>query len=144
MTLHPSHVIELTRTWKLVTPVAPQAMARFYATLFRIAPQAQAHFAGLDMQAQQAKLAAALSLVVRDAGNLPKLVPALHALGARHAALDVGPADYDAVGQALIQTLAEMLGDAFTPAARAAWTQAYASVAGTMMQGAATAGAMSA
>jgi hypothetical protein len=88
--------------------------------------------------------AAGVSLVVRDAGNLPKLVPALNALGARHAALDVGPADYDAVGQALILTLAEMLGDAFTPAARAAWTQAYAAVAGAMMQGAASASAMSA
>jgi len=144
MALSPAAISELQRTWALVTPIAPKAMAQFYATLFRMAPGTQAHFAGLDMAAQQDKLAAALSLVVRDAGSLPRLVPALHALGARHAGYGIGSADYDAVGRALITTLDDMLGEAFTPAARGAWTDAYATVAGTMMDGAAIAGVMSA
>ena len=61
-----------------------------------------------------------------------QLVPALERLGRRHAGYGVCDAHYESVGAALLWTLAQGLGAAWTPAAQAAWTEAYALIAGVM------------
>lgn len=43
------------------------------------------------------------------------------------------PAHYDVIGQALLKTLADGLGDAFTPEAKEAWTAVYGVVSSTMI-----------
>ena len=46
------------------------------------------------------------------------------------------PQHYDTVGAALLLTLEQGLGSAFTPKARAAWTELYGVISRTMMEGA--------
>ena len=69
--------------------------------------------------------------------DVPKLLPVLEGLGAKHKGYGVLPAHYDVVGQALLDTLALGLGEAFTPSLKAAWAEVYGIVSSTMIKGAA-------
>jgi hemoglobin-like flavoprotein len=64
------------------------------------------------------------------------LLPVLRQLGARHAGYGVVDTHYATVGAALLLTLEQGLGDAFTPETRAAWADLYAVISRTMQQGA--------
>ena len=133
----PSPAAELQRTWALAAADADAAMDLFYTTLFEMAPEVRPLFSGIPMPDQKKKLAAAINLVVKSPELPPSVTGALRDLGQRHVGYGVEDAHYDAVGAALIETLATALGSEFTPAARAAWTGAYGSVAGHMKAGAA-------
>ena len=139
-----SPAAELQRTWALAAADADAAMGLFYTTLFEIAPEVQPLFSGISMPDQKKKLAAAISLVVKSPELPQSVTGALGELGRRHLGYGVEDVHYDAVGAALIETLATALGSEFTPAARAAWTDAYGAVAGKMKAGAAEASAIAA
>ncbi len=123
-------------TWAQVLPIADQAADLFYGRLFEIAPEVEPLFASTDMSAQKSKLLTALNLAVQNADNPGALVPVLEDMGRRHAAYGVEDEHYQAVGTALIWTLEQGLGDAFTEEARAAWTGVYGLVSGTMRRAA--------
>jgi nitric oxide dioxygenase len=95
-------------------------------------------FAFTDMDAQRKNLVQTLTVVVKSIDRIETLVPAVEALGRRHVGYGVQPAHYATVGQALLDTLEVGLGDAFTPEARAAWTEAYELLAGVMLAAAST------
>jgi hemoglobin-like flavoprotein len=65
-------------------------------------------------------------------GRFEELRPAINALGQRHGGYGVQDHHYDTVGAALIWTLEQGLGDAFTQEARESWTQVYTTLAGMM------------
>ncbi|SMB84040.1 globin family protein [Deinococcus hopiensis] len=109
--------------------------ARFYERLFALDPALKALFRG-DLAEQGRKLMSALRLVVRGLDHLPPLLPAVRELGARHASFGVQHTHYALVGTALLGTLNEVLGDAFTTETREAWLEAYETLA-TVMQDAA-------
>ncbi len=119
----------------LVAPVSREAAAMFYARLFEIAPPLRALFRG-DMEEQGAKLMAMLATAVANLDRLDEIVPAVRALGARHATYGVQEADYGPVAEALLWTLGQALGEAFTEEARAAWVAAYTLLAGQMQDAA--------
>lgn len=129
---------ELQRTWALAAADADAAMDLFYATLFENAPEVRPLFEHATMPEQKRKLAAAISLVVKSPDLPDSITGALQDMGRRHMGYGVEDQHYDAVGAALIQTLETALGEAFTPAARDAWTGAYAAVSGHMKAGAAS------
>ena len=68
-------------------------------------------------------------------------MPTLHGLGRRHRGYGVEDRHYATVGEALIWTLGQGLGPAFTDEARDAWLAAYTLLAGVMQAGAAQANA---
>ncbi len=68
-------------------------------------------------------------------GDLTPLVGILKDLGKKHVAYGVIPAHYDVVGQALIETLATAMGEAFTPDVKRAWVEIYGIVSSTMIEG---------
>jgi hemoglobin-like flavoprotein len=119
----------------LVAPVSREAAALFYGRLFEIAPPLRALFRG-DMESQGAKLMAMLATAVANLDRLDTIVPAVRALGARHAGYGVQEADYGPVAEALLWTLAQALGEAFTEEAQAAWVAAYTVLAGQMQDAA--------
>ncbi len=119
----------------LVAPVSKEAAALFYGRLFEIAPPLRALFYG-DIEAQGVKLMAMLATAVANLDRLDTLVPAVRALGMRHAAYGVKDADYGPVAEALLWTLAQALGEAFTAEAQAAWVAAYTVLAGQMQDAA--------
>ena len=79
------------------------------------------------------------SLVRSSFARVAPIAPALQALGQRHAGYGVADKDYATVAEALLWTLGQGLGDAFTPKTRAAWVKAHTILAGVMKQAAATA-----
>ncbi|QDL91354.1 hemin receptor [Paroceanicella profunda] len=106
---------------------------RFYARLFALAPETRELFPG-DMSSQKMKLIQMLAIAVNGLTSLPQILPAVQALGLRHAVYEVQEAHYAIVGEALLETLADELGDSFTEETRAAWAEAYALLAGVMIE----------
>jgi hemoglobin-like flavoprotein len=71
--------------------------------------------------------------------QVEKILPAVEDLGRRHVGYGVTAKHYEPVGAALLWTLEQGLGTAFTPPVKDAWTEVYTTVAGVMTKAAATA-----
>jgi hemoglobin-like flavoprotein len=87
-----------------------------------------------DMTEQGRKLMTMLATAVASLERLDQIVPAVRALGARHAGYGVTEEHYATVGAALLWTLERGLGSDFTPAVREAWTTTYSLLANTMIE----------
>ena len=85
------------------------------------------------MVQQKKILIQTLTVVVRSLDRLDQILPAIEALGRRHAGYGVRPGHYETVGAALLWTLGQGLGDAFTPELEASWTEAYTNLASVMI-----------
>lgn len=131
----PQQKILVQQSFALVAPIAETAATLFYARLFELDPSLRRMFSG-DMAEQGRKLMQMLTVAVRGLDDLEALVPAVRALGLRHARYGVQPGHYETVAIALLWTLERGLGDAFTPAVRAAWATVYWLLADTMQAGA--------
>ena len=97
----------------------------FYDRLFAAFPETKSLFAHTDMRQQQNKLMAALSLAVNNVHNIESVAETLNKLGRNHVDYHVKPHHYTMVGDALLATLAETLGDTWTPQHKEAWAGAY-------------------
>ena len=120
-------------SWASVAPIADDAARLFYDRLFELDPSLRPMFAHTDMAGQRKVLMQTLAVVVKSIDRLEALVPAVEALGRRHAGYGVQPGHYATVGRALLDTLAIGLGGAFTPAVQEAWSDAYTLLAGVML-----------
>lgn len=132
----PEQVTLIQESFAKVAPIADTAAEIFYAKLFELDPALQPLFKG-DMKEQGAKLMATLSVVVNGLTDLDSIVPAVQDLGRRHVGYGVEDSHYDTVGAALIFTLGQGLGDAFTDDVKNAWLEAYGILAATMKDAAA-------
>lgn len=137
--MSPDQIQLVRQSFAQVAPIAAQAGALFYAKLFARDPAISGLFSSSDMAVQARKLLEMIGSAVRLLDRPEQLDPVLRALGQRHAGYGVQAAHYDTVGAALLETLADALGDAFTPATRVAWGALYAHVGRTMQAGAASA-----
>lgn len=129
----PNQIADVQRSFTLVVPIKEQAAKLFYDRLFSIDPSTKPLFKG-DIAEQGKKLMAALALVVTSLTDLPHLIPIVRGLGERHVGYGVEDRHYDSVGEALIWTLEQGLGDGFTADVRAAWLAAYTTLAGVMKE----------
>lgn len=118
-----------------VRPIAATAAGLFYDRLFTLDPTLRPLFKGEWVQ-QGRMLMGMLHSAVNGLSNLSALEPVLRGLGARHVHYGVQDTDYATVGSALIWTLEEGLGDAFTPAVQDAWIAAYGLLSSVMLLGA--------
>jgi nitric oxide dioxygenase len=125
--------IQLVReSYAAVEPIADTAATIFYRRLFDLDPDLRALFPS-DLTAQRRNLMQTLTVVVRNLDRLEGILPAVEALGRRHAGYRVRRDDYETVGAGLLDTLGEGLGDAFTLEVRSAWTAAYGLLASVMI-----------
>ncbi len=130
------HQIKLVQTsFAQVAPIAATAADLFYGRLFEIAPEVRAMFPD-DLSGQKKKLMAMLGTAVAGLSHLDTLLPAVRALGQRHAGYGVRAEQYGPVGAALLWTLEKGLGDGFTAETRDAWATAYQVLSGTMIEAA--------
>ena len=130
------HQIKLVQTsFAQVAPIAPTAADLFYGRLFEIAPEVRAMFPD-DLSGQKKKLMAMLGTAVAGLSRLDTLLPAVRALGQRHAGYGVSAEQYAPVGAALLWTLEKGLGDEFTAETRDAWAATYRVLAGAMIEAA--------
>ena len=129
--LNESQIDLIQSTWKMILPVKEQTAELFYRKLFQIDPSTKPLFKG-DMKAQGDKLITSLNLVVSSLKNLDHVVPALQDMGKRHVDYGVQAEHYESVGNALLWTFEQGLGEDFTDEAKQAWATAYGLVASVM------------
>jgi hemoglobin-like flavoprotein len=128
------HTIGLVKEgFDLVEPIAPQAAALFYANLVEEEPSLQRLFMG-DMAAQGAKLMQMVSLAVGTLDSSLSLTPTLQNFGRRLASLGFQDQYYETAGSALLKTLRECLGVAYTPDFEESLTDVYGEVVATMKE----------
>ena len=114
-----------------VQKISSTAASLFYGKLFELDPTVKPLFRG-DLIEQGQKLMTMLGVAVANLTKPDVVLPALKQLGERHAGYGVADAHYATVGTALLWTLEQGLGSAFTTEVRAAWTDVYTLVADTM------------
>ncbi|CAM9185773.1 unnamed protein product [Chrysoparadoxa australica] len=109
-----------------VEPIAGPAAGMFYNRLWEIDPETKELFEDTDMEKQKEKLMKTLKVAVDLlTDGMDTLVPVLQDLGRRHVDYGVKAHQYATVGEALIWTLGEGLGDAFTPEVKEAWVWVF-------------------
>ncbi len=136
----------IVKSWRLVVPIGETASELFYRRLFELRPDYRTMFPE-DMSGQRRKLITMLSFIVKamdwmesdwEAEVDPEddLCLVVLAMGRRHTSLYKVPDEsYDTVGAALLWTLDQGLGQAFTPEVRDAWAHLYRVVSTTMKLG---------
>jgi hemoglobin-like flavoprotein len=125
----------LETSFDLIAPRGDELMDEFYARLFEAAPSVRPLFAK-DMSKQKTMLLSALVLVRNSLRDLDRLMPKLRALGARHVAYGAEPAHYAVVGMVLLEAMAAVAGEPWTPEIERAWGDAYGVIADVMIDGA--------
>lgn len=133
--LDESDIVLLESSFAAVAPLGTRVTARFYERLFAAHPEARPMFPA-DLSEQQKKLLGALGLVVSTARDPNRLEKAVTALGTSHVRYGAKPEHYDWVAEALLATLAEFAGPAWTPGIAAAWTRAYGWISERMIRAA--------
>jgi methyl-accepting chemotaxis protein len=127
-----AHQIELVQsTFAIVETIADAAAELFYNRLFEHDPSVRPLFKG-DITEQGQKLMATLKVVVNGLTKLEAIVPAVQILGQRHREYGVEEHHYDTVGAALLWTLEQGLGEAFTDEVHDAWAATYTLIADVM------------
>lgn len=129
--MHTTTIDAIQASWRLVLPRSTEMGQLFYKNLFEADPDVRALFRG-DMQAQAAKLVQMIDFAVGKLSAIDELVPALQSLGARHEGYGVRAEHYGLVGAALLRTLEQGLGAAYTLEIQNAWKEAYAAIASIM------------
>lgn len=133
-----SHQIELVQSsFKAVVPIKEQAADLFYSRLFELEPSLKSLFQG-DIKEQGKKLMSVLATVVASLQDLGSVVPTVQKLGAAHVEFGVEDWHYEIVGEALLWTLEQGLGEAFTEEVKDAWFTAYSILARVMIDAADT------
>ena len=128
------HLVQ--ESWQQVVPIADQAAALFYGRLFELDPSLKPMFRG-DMKEQGKKLMQMITVAVKSLDKLDTVLPAVQALGRRHVQYGVTDQMYDTVGTALLWTLEQGLGAAFTAEVGTAWSRTYFTLASVMKEAAA-------
>ena len=123
-------------TLAAVGPTAAQLVDDFYRELFTAHPDVRPMFPP-DMTAQRDKLLKAVIALATHYDRPDQLMPALTAMGRRHAGYGVTIYQFAAVGAVLLDVLARHAAAVWTPAHEAAWTRAYDFAAGAMLMAAA-------
>lgn len=131
----PTQITLVRESWQDILPMADEAAGLLYARLFALDPSLEAMFKG-DLREQGRKVMSMITVAVNSLTRLESIVPAVQALGRRHAGYGVEDRHYDVVETALIWTLAQGLGAGFTREVEDAWRTAYGALANTMKQAA--------
>jgi hemoglobin-like flavoprotein len=127
----PNEIALVQRTWQQVLPISDKAAELFYGRLFHLEPSYRRLFKS-DSKEQGRKLMQMISVAVNGLPKLDTIVPAVEELGRRHLDYGVEEEMYDTVGEALLWTLSEGLGEDFTPEVEEAWTATYTTLAEVM------------
>ena len=132
----PEQVNLVQDSFAKVAPIADKAADLFYDRLFTIAPEVRSLFPD-DLSGQKKKLMQMIAAAVTNLHRVQTIIPAVQELGKRHVGYGVTDQHYGSVGAALLWTLEQGLGAAFTPPVKEAWTTTYLTLADVMKTAAA-------
>jgi hemoglobin-like flavoprotein len=122
----------LRSSFELVVEHEPEVTHRFYDVLFSKYPQVEPLFGRRSRADQERMLRDMLVAIVEHVEDPAWLQHQLAALGSKHLGYGVTSDMYGWVGDALLTTLADVAGPAWTPEIADTWTQAYGAIAGLM------------
>ncbi|MGH3878218.1 MAG: globin domain-containing protein [Actinophytocola sp.] len=128
----------LESTVAFIAPQATEVVTAFYNELFSRLPGLRQMFPA-DLSVQKDRLLAALLALVSGGAQPATLMPVLEQLGRDHRKFGARPAQYRAIGGALMATLSRHVGPHWTPAVEQAWLARYGAAADVMMRAAADA-----
>ena len=126
---------------KLITATVPilkengvLLTTHFYKRMFTHNPELKNMFNMGNQQSgkQQTALAMAVLAYAENIANPMVLLPVVDRIGHKHTSLDIRPEHYMIVGNHLLESIKEVLGDAATPAIIDAWGAAYQQLANLM------------
>lgn len=133
MKLSETEVALLRESFHRLRREEQEASERFYERLFEIAPEVRPLFRA-EMSEQAMKFMSTLGVILDHLDDRAALEPYLDNLAKGHAAYGVKPEHFAPMGQALIDTMRETLGEAFPAGADAAWRKAYDELAHEMIR----------
>jgi methyl-accepting chemotaxis protein len=123
----------LESSFNLLAPQGEELVRRFYNELFKRAPTVIPMFDNTTPAEQQTKLLDSLKLVIDNVRNPQALAPALTELGVKHQEYGALPEHYPVVASALIDTMKQMAGEAWTDTIESAWKQALDIISKVML-----------
>jgi hemoglobin-like flavoprotein len=141
-----AHKDNISRTWRLIAPIADTAAELFYKRLFELDPRLRQMFPK-DMTAQRRKLMQALHFIVNhldwpdeewqhNVTNQEDVFLVTLALGRRHRHLyKVEDGHYEVVGNALLWALDQGMGEAFDVEVQESWAEAFLQLSTIMKLG---------
>jgi hemoglobin-like flavoprotein len=135
-TMTPDQVDLVQKSFDALWPVHRAFAERFYARFFELAPDARALFTGSPEQ-QQLRLMDMIAAIVGALDQRDLFHALIRHTGRQHAQFGALDRHYDAFGDALIWSLEQQFGKAFTPALRDAWRVLYDAVLSEMTEAAA-------
>ena len=130
--LSPAQVALVRASYAAITRLEQDYAARFYHRLLERHPFTRALFPD-DLAGQISVFRLTVDALIAQLDQPEASRAALSELGGRHVGYGVLAHHYAYVGEVLLDTFAEMAGDGFDAATRAAWKALYAGVAQAML-----------
>ncbi len=131
--LRQDQIATLRSTFSVLEREGEKAIEQFYHNLFAAKPELQAMFSNSRAR-QNRKFLQSLRLIISSLAEPERSIEVLEQLGERHRGYGVKNSHYELAGGVLINTLADVLGDAFDARARDAWQAGFGLIAAVMIQ----------
>ncbi|KAL7898718.1 globin-like protein [Trichoderma sp. SZMC 28014] len=125
--LSPAQIDIIKSTVPILREHGPVVATTFYANMLAAHPELQNYFSLRNQQtgAQQIALSNAVLAAAIHIERLQEIAGAVDRIAQKHVSLFILPEHYPIVGKYLIGAFQQILGDAFTPEIKEAWTIAY-------------------
>ena len=129
----PKQIQLVKESWGNVMPIADAAGQLFYNRLFQVAPGVR-HLFKNDPKDQAKKLMTMITMVVSKLDSLDTILEDIKNLAKRHDKYGAKKEHYAVVGECLLWTLEQGLGDKWNEETANAWIAAYTILSGAMIQ----------
>jgi hemoglobin-like flavoprotein len=129
----PKQVDLIRHSFDAIWPVRRKLASLFYSHFFERAPDAKLLFPS-DMERQHLKLMDMIAAIVGALDKRELFQSIIRHTGRQHAQLGVKSSDFVAFGDALIWSLEQQFGAAFTPELKDAWIELYGKVQNEMLR----------
>lgn len=128
-----SDVVLIKRSWRVFREMDPAVIGdAFYSKLFSYNQSLRKMFPA-NMSRQYQKLMDMINTIIARLDKLDELTDEINAMAQRHVHYGVRPAHYKLVGNALLWTLKQGLGNDWTPEVENAWSKCYALLSEAMI-----------
>jgi hemoglobin-like flavoprotein len=129
----PEQIDLIRKSFDALWPVRRRVADLFYSRFFELAPDARVLFPQ-DIARQQLKLMDMIAAIVGALDKREIFQSIISYSGRQHAQFGVRQAHFVAFGTALIWSLEQQFGTAFTPELKQAWTMLYDAVQSEMIR----------
>ena len=134
--LKPETIAVIKQTVPVLQAHGEDLTRHFYARMFRENPEVLAFFNPAHQRTggQQRALAGAICAYAQHVDNPAALADAVELIAQKHVSLGIRPEHYPIVGENLLASIREVLGEAATDDIIDAWAEAYGALASIFIQ----------